>query len=80
MYTFNDSSHEDIQALQNRVEEQSTSRNALQQLSDSLKRDADHFRDLYAEQQAQIDEMHQQVCQQFYAIRTCKQPTTHIYS
>ena len=65
MYSFNDSTHDEIQALQDRVEEQSTTLNALQQLSDQWKQDADHFRSLYTEQQVQIDEMHQQVCQQF---------------
>lgn len=66
MYSFSESSHEDPQALEDIVAEQTISLNALQQLSDSLKWDADHFRSVSAEQQVQIDQMRQQVLLQFH--------------
>ena len=74
MYSFQ-SIHEDPQALDDMVAEQATSLNALQQQFDLLKQDADHFRSVSTEQQAQIDQMRQQVGLQFHAT----QAAFHMY-
>ena len=52
---------EDSQALQDIVAEQSTSLNALQQLTDSLRRDTASLKSVTVEQQRHIDQLQQQV-------------------
>lgn len=62
MYSFGTDLLEDSQALQDIVAEQGTSLNALQQLTDSLRRDAASLKSVTVEQQGHIDELRQQVC------------------